>query len=472
MRRSVRWLGVVLSLVLGATAGAQNASRPAEVEVNVLAAGGPTRLGPIKQKQVDGTLAAVGAGKPVAVERETVTLKLICDVGRGVDCTRMSATVGGAPAVASNQNANTVTFTTLLTTVAPDIQLLENATAIGTVSFTVSPPNRGGGPSALGQGTHTLAELVEASQSCEFSGADAARVAGYDEGNNLARVMVRPNGNLLSRLPRDFDEDDTLEVIIVLREALLPYIQVRRKSEFGTVGNIRILGSGVEIPSDLLDRQSTEEDERTLGRCTVYTVPLRDFAPGKGEVEILASRNGQTTTLGTFEFNVHTLYTGMFSLGPVWTWNEDPKPGLVFNGTQSIIANRERDDQRMLFALFYTPFVWGKRDIEKSRQPLFALNRLNPTLGVSLSDLPNNALLGVSWDVFNGAVLTAGMHLSRVTVLSPESGLKVGDPFTAPAEQLPTVREWRAKGFIALSVDLRAAVQLVRTALTATPASK
>jgi hypothetical protein len=283
----------------------------------------------------------------------------------------------------------------------------------------------------------------------------------YDAAADRAELVVRLNGNAVSELPRTFDEDDTLVVHVLVPSGLQPYVKVRRTSDIRTVVSPRILGGDETLPG--LKRQAAEVEP-----CAVLTVEVRDFAPGRGEITLSVETGTQSVVTGTVEFNVNPLYTGMFSLGPAWSALLDPSFQLVSRRTdegppESIISGTEQGEGRLLYALFYTPFVWKKRDIEKKDRPFY--HSINPTLGVVLNDPLDNALFGLSADFFNGFVVTGGIHVGHVTRLDPESGLFQGARFEGPADAIPTTRRWEARGFIAVSVDLRAAVQLLQTAL-------
>ena len=296
----------------------------------------------------------------------------------------------------------------------------------------------------------------------------------YDERANLARILVSPLGNRLSLPPKSIDENDVIQVIVVADSALLPRLKVRRTSAFRTAGGIRIVGPSGELGGvlDSLRREALEE----LPPCGSLTVDLADFAPGKGEIEIAAQKADGEEVLGTIEVGVNPLYTGAFSLGVIRTKLLDPAFGLRFNGTDSIITVTEDNvqdvdsgDHRIEYALLYTPFVWGRRDLEKDTP--FGLNHVNPTIGLVLNDVADNFLAGVSADVLGSIYFTAGAHAGRVRQLDSRSGLSVGSAFDGPRSAIPTVKRWRTEFFLGVTVDARAAVQLLRLVLTGKNAS-
>ena len=275
--------------------------------------------------------------------------------------------------------------------------------------------------------------------------------AAYDARNNVAQVVVSPLGNVLDRPVESIDEDDLVRVIIWGDPDLLPRLRVRRTSPFRTPGGIRIVGQDADIAKF---RQLSAGPEKP---CEELTVKLADFEPGKGVVEISLIGADEELTLGSFELGVAPLYTGAFSFGAVWTKLANPTFGLVFNGTDSIIT--QTDDAgsfRIKYAVFYTPFILGPRDIRKRGLSV------NPTLGIVLDDVSDNVLVGASVDILSSAYLTAGVHAGRVRRIDDESGLDVGEAFDGNASQIPVQRRWRTQFFLGTSIDLRAAVQLFR----------
>ena len=327
---------------------------------------------------------------------------------------------------------------------------------VGTSTSTTTPRPPPPEPTADGR---TLFEL--STRPCPAT----LEASPYDEDANLARILVSPLGNRLSLPPKSIDENDVIQVIVVADSALLPRLKVRRTSAFRTTGGIRIVGQDVDLTGlrDSLRRQAAEE----LPPCGSLTVDLADFAPGKGQIEIAAQKADGEEVLGTVDVGVNPLYTGAFSLGVIRTKLLDPAFGLRFNGTDSIITVTEDNvqgidsgDHRIEYALLYTPFVWGRRDLEKDTP--FGLNHLNPTIGLVLNDVADNFLAGVSADVLGSIYFTAGAHAGRVRQLDSRSGLSVGSAFDGPRTAIPTVKQWRTEFFLGVSVDVRAAVQLLR----------
>jgi hypothetical protein len=125
----------------------------------------------------------------------------------------------------------------------------------------------------------------------------------------------------------------------------------------------------------------------------------------------------------------------------------------------------ESGRNRFLYTLFYTPFIWGGRDIQRS---ISFWQHLNPTVGLSLNDPLNNVFLGLSVDLFNSIVFTAGGTVSHVAQLDASSSLAPGSPFTGTSNDLPVTHSWQTGHFFAVSVDLRAAVQLLQIVLGTT----
>lgn len=280
----------------------------------------------------------------------------------------------------------------------------------------------------------------------------------YDAKKNQGAIVVTPTGNVLARAVSTFDENDSLRVIVYGDSRLFPLLKVERASAFRDAQTVRIVGSGLTIPQQSIARQGA-------GVCTTAEYVLSDFAPGKAQVQISAFQTSDWVPLGSFDFNVDPLYTGMLSLGAAWTRVVDPGYKIASDGTQSVIALGEQGNQELLYTLFYTPYVWGKRDLAK-RLPLSEwYKHINPSIGVVPQHIDQNALIGLTVDLPAGILLTYGRHFRQITVLPASTGLAVGSPFPGTADQLPTRQSWENGNFFAVTVDLRAMVQLLTAAV-------
>jgi hypothetical protein len=278
---------------------------------------------------------------------------------------------------------------------------------------------------------------------------------GYDAGENLGEILVTPTGSVLARGVNTFDENDKLKVIVYGDARLLPLLKVARTSAFG-VPTVRIVGAGTTLPSQLIARQGA-------GVCTTAEYLLSDFAPGQATVQISALQGTDFVPLGSFDFNVNPLYTGMLSLGAAWTHLVDPDYKIASTGSGSVVALGDDGTRDLLYTLFYTPYVWGKRDLQKKLPFGQWYKRINPTVGIVPQDIENNALIGVTIDLPAGFLVTFGRHFRQITVLPASTGLTVGSPFAGTA--LPTAESWQDDNFFAVTVDLRAIVQLFNVAV-------
>lgn len=420
----------------------------------------------------DGTVAPCAAGDPSCLAAgkvnlltaPTATVTVSC--AGGVDCSQVglqleqggAVTVLGPPAGAGT---STLVYTVPAAAVGSQSNLAVLVAGAKVDSFALgavggAPPAPAGGASGGGAGGGggddlTLAELL--SLPCQAIVLEVT--PSYDAAANRGEVVVDPLGNLLAPLPEDFelDENDELGVWVVGATTLLPVLKVERTSAFRDATAVRILGGDQTAP--LLERQSAPG-------CGRRRFSLRDFAPGQGQVTISRlGSSGSLTAIGTFSLQVNPLYHGMLTLGAARTDLVDPGFRLVSNGTETVIGLGDAGSDDLLYTLFYTPFVWGPRDVQK---PLRWYQRLSPSLGVVVDDLADNALLGLSASLPGGFVLTGGTHFRRVTVLPADTGLTVGSPFAGTAEELPTATEWDDDVFYALSVDLRVMVQFLKAA--------
>ncbi|HSN89579.1 MAG TPA: hypothetical protein VL025_22645 [Thermoanaerobaculia bacterium] len=398
-------------------------------------------------------------GRVNLVTQDTATVTVTCQ--SGVDCSQADLRITlGAATLADlgppTQSAAGPVFTFPKSAVSNGTQLAVIFAGNPIGSFPVGP-NAGGTGATASTGdsetgpTPTLAQLLALPCPGTYT------VPGYDAKGNQGEVVVTPLGTILvSNLDTLFDENDTLVVRVVADKRLLSLLAVARTSAFRDVTSVQILGAGETAPS-LLDRQTGLVLEADCGERRFL---LDNFAPGRGQVQISALQGTQLTPTGSFDFNVNPLYTGMLTLGAARTQVVDPGYKLASVGGQTVVAAGEEGDDDLIYTLFYTPFLWGKRDVQKDI-PWY--QHVNLTVGVAPEDITDNAFAGVTADLPGGIALTYGVHFRRIEVLT--QGLSVGDPFSGAADQLPTAQEWENDQFVAVSIDLRAMVQVLRAAM-------
>lgn len=268
-------------------------------------------------------------------------------------------------------------------------------------------------------------------------------------------------GNVVARPSVAVTEEDEVLVRVVANNTLAKGISVHRISAARRLGELRIIdGSqvmGVKAAAGILGE---------LKACYVSAV-LGDFEAGLGEVEIryvvMDQDKMKHLTLGSFNFNVEPLYAGMFSLGPVITDLPEPKFSVATNSAgRSYISVAESGNDRILYALIYTPFIRGKRLGEPAlRWELESWwHRINPMFGVVLNDISRNALGGVSVDFPFGIVAHAGWHMGRTSEIDPESGLAAGSAIASDGT-IPVIRRWNTGTFFGLTLDARVALKLI-----------
>jgi hypothetical protein len=393
-------------------------------------------------------------------------LTVTCDAAS--DCTKVTAVEiagGKAHALATAKaDKGTVSFAMQSELAPADLEVLYAKKKLLTASLTQAktvetkdPEPAASSSSDAATSTAPLTELL--ATACPRR---TFTVDPYNRAGNVAEVVITPRGSLLTPLPESFDEDDMLRVTVYADARLMPLLKVARKSGFRAVGGINILGMDVAVPPSL---KLQGAGLKSQAQCTTATFVLRDFASGKGEVELTIVSGNDPVVIGGFEFAVHPLYTGMFSLGGLWTNLLAPGFDVATQGGQSVVVQNEQGKRRFAYAFLYTPFVWASRDIVKGA-PWY--EHVNPSIGFVLDHPLDNAFLGATVD-FNASVLvTGGVIFSHVQKLQ---GVNVGDAFSGTADQLPITHSWEHDWFVAVSVDLRAAVALVRAVVTspATP---
>lgn len=348
-----------------------------------------------------------------------------------------------------------------------NVAVFHQGVQIANTAFTLAPS---GAPTPTPQGhssgtARTLEQVVASSNPIQLS--DCQGRGSYSDRNGdgeeraTAEVYVDVLGNVLSKPAESFDENDRLNVYVLGDPDLLQRLKVARTSDARDVTAVRIIGQGVTPPS------IEQKQALTAPTCKMRLFEgIDSFAPGKGVVTISRVNGNAVEPIGTFDVNVAPLYSGIFTLGAARTEAVDPKFKLVANGADQVIAPGDASEKDTVYSIFYTPFILGKRDLEKPFRLDKWYRHINPTIGLVLDDVSNNFMAGISIDLPRGIVITAGRHYRKVTVLSEESGLTVGSVFTGAPETIPTSKSWESEKFIAVSVDLRVMAQLIKSAFT------
>jgi hypothetical protein len=373
----------------------------------------------------------------------------------GVDCTQISAglALGGATTDLSPTAASTASASFAIpgTGVSNGSALVLSLGSTQLGSFPLGPTT-GDGTNATAAGSPPndapgLAQLLALPCPGHYS-------AMYEAKRNYGEVVVTPLGVVVaSALDDQFDENDTLIVRVVADRRLLPLLAAERTSAFRDVGAVQILGGGESVPT--LTRQAA-----LVSECGERRFPLDDFAPGQATVQISALQGTQLTPTGSFDFNVNPLYTGMLTLGAAQTRLVSPDFGLATVAGQTVISAGNEGDEDLVYTLFYTPFLWGKRDVQK-RIPWY--QHVNLSIGIAPEDITDNAFLGVTVDLPAGFAFTYGLHFGQVESLA--QGVTVGTPFAGTAATIPTANEWESDAFWAVSIDLSAMVQVFNAVL-------
>jgi hypothetical protein len=371
----------------------------------------------------------------------------------GADCTRVAVVLGDEEIASISASEESATFQLSGISTGDTLIVSHGDTAVVRTQLQV-PDGQSG---RVGGGAPTLGELVL--NPCVDRPSTTDPPVGYSRENNLMVVRVSPTGAILSAPAENMDENDQMIVHVLADPRLASRLEVKRKSPIRTVGSFNIVGAGTQIT-----RRQSGRLPSQFPPCQDFKFVLRDFASGTGEVEIsILDDQGNKKLTNSFDFIVHKLYHGMFSFGALRSDVSDKAFSLAPQGDKKIIVVSEDGGEDTFYSVLFTPFVWGARDIEK--EPLAFYHRLNPSFGITLDNYSDNALVGVSLDL-GAFVFTGGLHYARVKDLSAESGLKPGDPFEGEATEIPTTKTWERGVFFGVSIDLRAAAQLLQTVVT------
>ena len=207
---------------------------------------------------------------------------------------------------------------------------------------------------------------------------------GDGEKQAVATMYVDVLGNVIAKPRTSFDENDSLTVYVLGDGALLERLKVARTSGIRDLSVVRVIGEGTTVPSIERHAAGTQCKMRAFEG-------IDSFAPGKGVVTISRAKDEGIETVSNFELNVAPLYSGIFTLGAAVSDVVNPKYKLVTNGTDQVIARGDASDNDTLFTVFYTPFVWGKRDVEKPMTRSTWYRHINPSIGLVLDDVPKTS---------------------------------------------------------------------------------
>jgi hypothetical protein len=394
-------------------------------------------------------VAGVDFQSPIDIGTDGVDLTITA--GAGLLPAKVGLTCSVATLPRPTISGNNVTYHLAAPSTEATLEVQYDSKDIQAIQVAAPGPSGGVGQGQSAVPTSSVKDLLKTS---------CANVPDATAAPNVVNIVTTPIGNVIKIDSPDgaITEADTVVVQVVADLSLLPYLRIVRSSALRLGGGINILGADVTIPGGFIRKGA----KQTAPTCGVVKVVLTGFAPGKGTIDISAQTGSDQVALGTIELAVHPLYTGMFSLGGAWSSVTDPQFSVVSNGTNNVVSATETGNRRLLYTLFYTPFLWGPRDIQRST-PWF--HHLNLTVGLALNDPLNNAFAGLSVDLLSSVVLTVGGVVSHVSELDPSSGLSAGSKFAGMASDLPVTHSWKTGHFFAVSIDLRAAVQLIQMVL-------
>jgi hypothetical protein len=405
--------------------------------------------------QLKGTPASFTAdpGAPsISIPAQTgsaVRLQVTC--APPFDCTKVSI---GGDAKAQGAAAPTATATSFVFTIpggpgTPSFKgriVHDGKESSNELTFTAA-----GAAAATGPSTPTLAQQVAGWL------ATPCPVLPFPN----ADIVMSPFGRVLNGPPRSFDDDDKVTVSVLVDDRVAHLIAVREASELAAPVVTNIYGSD----SPFFKNQSTggAPVAPLVPQCT-YTrpEPLGPFASPKGVAQVTVYDGTALKDLGSAQFVVAPLYTGSFMLGAIGTELAAPTYAKAFNGTDTVIVERETG-RRLLYTATYTHF-WRKRDLTQPLPASRFLEGITPMVGVVLNDAASNALAGVNVELRPGLGLMVGRHFGRVNVLDESTGARVGQEFENRGD-VPTDRKWRSEWFYGASVDVRAAAGLLKSVL-------
>jgi len=404
-----------------------------------------------------------GGGKPL-VDNATqfkdpvvvpvpVPMEVHCSTG--VDCSQIAANFAGQKVILTVAPDKSSASAQLETSSAGNNLILTFDKAQPPLVVKVTPATGGSGGSA-GLSALNASDVAGMLQNPCTSLEPGSKIPDVGYSDNKADVLVAVNGRIIAAPSENIDEDDTVTIWLLADSRLKSILNVKRSSAIRTVGSFNIVGEGQKLTQGALQTHP----------CEYMPFTVKDFAPGKGEVEIDTIVGTATTKVASFEFVVDKLYRGMFSYAAISSDVVDRtfKLAPAAQGSGNVIVASENGNRQLRYAVLLTVFVWGQRDIEKP-EPL--LHHFNPCFGITTNNNTDNAIVGLSFD-WNGFLIVGGIHYGHVTALA--KGYQVGGAFSGADTAIPTTKQWKSGAFLGAAIDLRAAVSLLRTVVSA-PAS-
>lgn len=267
----------------------------------------------------------------------------------------------------------------------------------------------------------------------------------YSAKDNKAAFVIDHLGNVLARPGTSIDEDDEIHIYVVAPASIIGNLSVKRTSATRDPTVVYYMG----------EEQFKENAAGIGAKYEIKNVVLGDFAPGEASVSIETMQvTGAASPAKSFGFVVNRLYAGAFSFGPLYTFLEDNEYGLVSTAQGNVISITESKSPRIHYALTYSPFIFGKMDIQKSSL------MIAPFIGASVNNISENAIAGINLGRPGMFHVVLGYHYGRVTLLNEDSGLSEGSAFSGNAEEIPTVTKWKGNVCIGATFDLRAITKI------------
>lgn len=385
-----------------------------------------------------GKLTASGPNnQTIDVEGANAVITITCGVG--VNCAPISATFAGEALILESPNSQMKTVT------------IPAASINKTIMAVVIRKGPTGADRLMGfklrntSGDGQKVDGGRAPDPCATPG-----VAEYDPAEDVARFVVTPGGSILHYPEGPIDENDTVEVTVWGEDTVVDAIEVARTSPTRALAFSAV---GADVTADF------SKFAGGVKVCKKRVFTLGDFAPGEGVVEMYTIVSGTKTTLGVFKFKVNKLYDGILSFGPIWTPQAaETSFKLVASGSDKIILPSEEKKRNIVYAVAYTYYAWGRRDLEKTYD---WQTHINPTIAFATNNMREHGLAGATIDV-GQILITVGVHFAHVTQLNSASGLVPGSKFIGTDADIPTSKRWEGHPFVGVTVDLRAAAALLK----------
>lgn len=286
---------------------------------------------------------------------------------------------------------------------------------------------------------------------------------GYHRKDDLVTLCFDQHG-VPYRAPAagTIDDNDVIEVYLIVPENEVDEYSVAVQ---GTINDqdVRLLGAdSLSGLKDVVGQLQALTDEELV---TALAGQFGPFQAPSFTVTVTGPNQLQRAT----SFTVNPTYTAAlrFAIGESSIRFNDFAVRQSSDG-ESTIQNLASDDgearEYLNVVFFGWPWqerFWNGRDLRKP--PASLGERINPMIGIGLTDIGDEYLAGISVELSRGLGAFVAFHYAQVEEL--RGGFNEGDEFSGDASTLPMGEIWEDDVTYGLSIDLRIAAEILGSLL-------